>query len=368
VAIERVDVGVVRYEMPQGLYNPMHAWDTRLELPIVMVADSSGPVGVAQCRGPVGVVRDLIESLFAPILRGQDPLPVRALWDAMYRTSLSYEGRGLPLRVIGALDVALWDLRGQLMGQPIHRLLGGCRPRAFAYASAGLYGGGKSIADLADEMRGYVARGFRAVKMKVGAAPLETDIARVRAVREAVGPHVGVSVDAAYALTAREAVRLARAIEPYDILFFEAPVRLDHPVELDEVRRQISIPIAGNELLGTRYAFRDLVVSRRVDIVQPSVTTVGGITEASGLAELAASFGLESSYQCSGELEVLAGLQLAIVHPSVTSVEYHMLHVYMPVPLRDAALVLKDGCLEAPTAPGLGVPDRAALMALVGAP
>jgi hypothetical protein len=118
VAIERIDVGVITYEMPRGLYNPMQAWGTRLELPIVMIADDGGSVVVAQCRGPVGAVRDLIESMFTPILRGRDPLPVRGLWDAMYRAALLYEGRGLPLRVIGALDVALWDLRGQLMGQP----------------------------------------------------------------------------------------------------------------------------------------------------------------------------------------------------------------------------------------------------------
>jgi len=365
VAIARVDVRVIPYEMPPGLYNPMQRWDTRLSIPIVAVHDESGAVGLGQCRGPFDVVRGLVESLFAPVLRGQDPLLVRGLWEAMYAAALHHEGRGLPLKALGALDVALWDLRGQLLGRPVHQLLGGCRTRVPAYASAGLYGEGKTIDDLAAEMQGYVAAGFRAVKMKVGGAPLAVDVDRVRAVRAAVGPAVQLSVDAAYALTARNAIRLARAIEPCDILFFEAPVRVDHPAELNDVRRGTRIPLAGNELLTTRFGFRDLVAGRLVDIVQPSVTTVGGITEASRVTDLASAFGLACSYQCSGEIELLAALHLAVVHPEVVSVEYHMLHRFLPAPLRDGALVLREGYLEAPEAAGLGLPDRRAVMGLL---
>jgi L-alanine-DL-glutamate epimerase-like enolase superfamily enzyme len=320
------------------------------------------PMQVIASHGADAMRLFLVDSA---VLRGEDPQLVGRLWEAMYAAALPYGGRGLPLTVLGALDVALWDLRAQLLGQPVHRLLGGCRTRVLAYASAGLYGVGKTVDDLADEMRGYAAAGFRAVKMKVGGAPLSVDVDRVRAVRAAVGPAVQLSVDAAYALSAREAIRLARAIEPYDILFFEAPVRLDHPGELRDVRRGTRIPLAGNELLSTRFGFRGLVAARLVDIVQPSVTAVGGITEASRVTDTASAFGLACSYQCSGELELLAGLHLALVHPAAVSVEYHMLHRFLPARLRDGALVLRDGYLEAPTAPGLGLPDRHAVAALL---
>ncbi len=365
MAITRVQVGVIPYALPEGLYNPMQSWETAQRIPVVAVHDDSGCVGVGQCRGPVGAIKGLAEEMFAPLLLGEDPLCVRRLWERMYKISVFYEGRGLPTRVLGALDVAHWDLMGQLLGKPIHLLLGRCCDRVFAYASAGLYGAGKTTDDLAAEMSQYVARGFRAVKMKVGGAPLEEDVRRVRAVREAIGPEARLIVDAAYALTAHEAVMLARAIEQYDILFLEAPVAVEHPEALSAIKRFTTIPIAGNELVSTRFGFRELIADRRVDIVQPNLTTVGGITEAFRVVDTASTFGLTCSLQSSGELELLGSLHLAAAHPSVTSVEYHMLHRYLPPAMRDTVLRLADGHLQLPTGPGLGFPARDELMGMI---
>ena len=153
-----------------------------------------------------------------------------------------------------ALDIALWDLIGKAAG----RRSTGCSaaPRSVCpYASAGLYGEGKTPDDLAAELKGYVDQGFTAVKMKVGGAPLAEDVARVAAAREAIGPNVQLMVDALYNLSPPEAIRFARAIERYDIHFFEAPVSAYDVAGQARVHAHSPIPVCGNETLPGRGAF-----------------------------------------------------------------------------------------------------------------
>ncbi|MBI4279835.1 MAG: mandelate racemase/muconate lactonizing enzyme family protein [Armatimonadetes bacterium] len=368
MAIRRVQVDTIPYTLPPGLYNPMQRWDTRLRMPVVLVHDDAGRAGVSQCMGPAGAVKSLAEEFLGSLLIGQDPLRGPALWEAMYRASLAHGGRGLTVKVMGAIDVALWDLRGQILGLPVHRLLGGSGSCVFAYGSGGLYGTHKSLDDLAAEMRGYVDMGFRAVKMKVGGVPLAEDVERVRAVRQAIGPKVQLMVDAAYALTAPRAIALAAAIERFDITFFETPVALESPEEMARVRQATRIRVAGSELLSTRFAFRDLIERGCVDFVQPNLTTAGGITETSRIIAMAGAHGFPCSMQCSGELELLGSVHVAAAHAGVISVEYHMVHRYLPAAAREATLILDSGHLRVPETPGLGIDPatRAAIAERLG--
>jgi L-alanine-DL-glutamate epimerase-like enolase superfamily enzyme len=165
-----------------------------------------------------------IEDDLAPLLVGEDPFFVERVWQRGYRPTELSSRTGIVAAALSAVDIALWDLMGQAVGLPFYRLLGAHADEVYCYASAGLYGEGKMEDGLARETAGYVAQGFTGVKMKVGGAPLAEDVRRVAAAREAVGPDIRLMVDAVYNLTVPEALRLARALAPYDIHWLEAPV------------------------------------------------------------------------------------------------------------------------------------------------
>src|SRR5690606_35985738 len=132
--------------------------------------------------------------------------------------------RGLSTRAISSIDIALWDLRGKIMGQPIYKMLGGYRDRVPTYIAGGYYEEGKGLKELAAEMEKNLDRGAKAIKMKIGGESIATDVERVRVVRETVGPDVKVMVDANCAYRIHEAIRSARLMEPFDLFWFEEPL------------------------------------------------------------------------------------------------------------------------------------------------
>jgi len=228
--------------------------------------------------------------------------------------------------------------------------------RVFAYASGGLYRDGMALAELANEMAGYVAQGFRAVKMKVAGVSLAEDVTRVRMVREAIGPDVRLMVDAVYMLDEPAAMRMARAFEPFDITFLEAPLA---PGNLPGLRRLTSrspVPIAGNEVAFGLDAFRDLIVEGGVDVVHLDVNQCGGIAESRRIAALAAAFHRSVSYHCATSAVCFAAnLHAAASVPNVDSIEWHMVHrmLFDRVP-RDH-FRLHEGYVLLPEKPGLGI-------------
>jgi L-alanine-DL-glutamate epimerase-like enolase superfamily enzyme len=255
-----------------------------------------------------------------------------------------------------AVDIALWDALGRSLGQPVCTLLGAHRRSVFAYASAGLYGRDKTTDDLAAEMHGYVALGFRGVKLKIGGASLAEDLARVAAVREAIGNEVRLMVDALYAYSVADALRMARGLERYDVHFLEAPV---HPDDIDGLARLAvasPVPLAGNEFAYGLAGFRRIVEKDAVAYVHLDAILCGGISEGQRIAALAASRHLPVSFHAaSSAVCFAANLQLAASSPNVDSVEFHMLHRMLFDRLAPGAFPLKDGCVEVPAAPGLGL-------------
>ena len=161
--------------------------------------------------------------------------------------------------MISAIDNALWDVKGKAANMPVYKLLGGYSDSVPVYIAGGYYEEGKGLEDLAQEMEESVSMGAKAVKMKIGGAPINEDVERVRVVREAIGPDIDLMVDANAAYRYYEAIKIAKKMEPYDIFWFEEPVNPDDYKGHKLVSQATSIPISTGENEYTRYGFRDLI-------------------------------------------------------------------------------------------------------------
>jgi D-galactarolactone cycloisomerase len=196
----------------------------------------------------------------------------------------------MPIQALSALDIALWDIAGKVHGQPLYQLLGGAfRERIPVYGYGMML---ERVPDLAarfrDESAGLVERGFQAVKMKVGLGWRE-DIKLVEAVRQGIGPETRLMVDANHAYTLAEAMPFGRALEDYDVHWFEEPVAPEDRAGYLELRQALDVNIAGGEAEFTRWGFRDLIEGRCVDILQPETCALGGVSEYQKVLALAHS-------------------------------------------------------------------------------
>jgi D-galactarolactone cycloisomerase len=264
----------------------------RTAMLVELVADD-GRSGWGEAYGPPAPSRTIIEELYAPRLIGRDPMDSTVIWEELYAATRDYGRTGFPVAAISAIDIALWDLKGKILAQPVAKLLGGVfRTQLTAYAT-GLYRHdvANQAQTLADEARGYVAEGFHAMKLKVGFG-VEEDARNARAVREAIGPACRLAVDANHAYDAMTAIRLGRLIEPLDIAWFEEPVVPEDLEGYLQVKQALGMPISGGEAEYARFGFRALVSRRCVDILQPDICGCGGFTEALRIGALASTWGV----------------------------------------------------------------------------
>ncbi|HVE18311.1 MAG TPA: mandelate racemase/muconate lactonizing enzyme family protein, partial [Ilumatobacteraceae bacterium] len=303
-------------------------------------------------------------------LVGQDARRVTRLWEEMYngtrahyalsrgRTFPTLGRRGLNVAAMSGVDMALWDLLGKSLGAPVVDLLGGaCRADMPLYAS----GGWADTAGIGAELNGYAARGFSAVKMRVGVmdGDVETSIARVGAARSALGPAVGLMVDAHGTFSPSEAKRFAAGVEPFGVRWFEEPVSADDRRGAAAVRSSTTIAIAAGESEFTRFDFRDLIEIDAVDVLQPDLAICGGLTEGRRIAALAEAYQLELAPHCWGSaLSFTAGMTLAFASPAATVIEYSLGANPFLHELPEETIDVSDGRVVAPTRPGLGVTPR----------
>lgn len=360
IARIRTEVASRRSERPQR--NPRMAWTQKnILLVIVETDDGITGIGEAWCDGGTpSVTEQFIAADLAPLLLGEDPRRYRAIWQRMADATTYSIRDGLAYAALSGIDIAIWDLLGKHYTVPVATLLGGHRDRVFAYASGGLYAQDKTPADVGREMHGYVQRGFRGVKLKVGGAQFREDVSRVAAAREAIGPDVRLMVDAVYALGVPEAIRMARALERYDVYFFEAPV---HPADVSgmaRVARNSPIPLAGNEFAYGQAQFRQLFEAEAVEYAHMDAIVCGGISEAIRISGLAAAHGIACSYHAaSSAVCFAANLHVAAAVSNCDSIEFHMIHdlLWDRLPERTFALD-STGCIAVPATPGLGLGEK----------
>ena len=235
----------------------------------------------------------LIDESLKPILIGQDPLTIEKLWDDMFWRVRGEGRKGLAFGAISGVDTALWDLKAKYFNVPLYKLLGAYTDTVPIYGSGGWTH--FSVDELVAEQTGYVERGMKSVKMKVGkdfGKSEKEDIERLAAVREAVGDNVEILIDANNGYYAKQAIRMAREFEPYNVGWFEEPVLADDIEGLAAVAAAIDIPVATGEHEYTKFGFRELIARGGADIVQPDIGRVGGVTEWIKVANLAHAFNL----------------------------------------------------------------------------
>ena len=324
---------------------------------LARVRSDSGGEGIGFCYGGHrggAVVTLAVRELLADVVAGEDPYRVEGIWDAMYRETLLHGRRGSVVRAISAVDMALWDLVSREAGLPLHDYLGGFRAGTVpAYASGGYYAEGKTLDDLAEEMRRYVEMGFGAVKMKVGRLTPREDAERVRAARDAVGPDAPLFLDANNAWPdAATAIRAVRMFEEYEPGWIEEPLMPDDVQGHAEVAAAVETPVATGEIHATRWEFQQLVEAGAAAIIQADAGVCGGVTEWRKVAALAAAHNLAVAPHWLADLHV----HLVAATPNATWVEYFPDFKVLNIGrLFRTRLEVRPGGLALPTAPGLGV-------------
>lgn len=263
---------------------------------LVSVETDEGLTGCASVGVGSGSAAYILEHNLKPIVLGANPFDVEILWEKMYRGTLNFGRRGVVIEAISAVDIALWDLMGKAAGQPVYNLLGGqTRDRIRVYASR-LYAQ-HDLEKLAAEAVDFQKRGFTAMKQRFGWGPadgprgMRKNLELVRAVRDAVGPEIELAADAYMGWTVSYAIRMIRMLEDagLDLAWVEEPVIPDDIDGYARIRRSVQTPISGGEHEFTRYGFRELIRREAVDILQPDVNRVGGITEARKIWAMAAA-------------------------------------------------------------------------------
>jgi D-galactarolactone cycloisomerase len=347
------------------------AWYRRRGAMLVEITTEDGITGWGEAFGPPELTAPVVAWL-APLVVGGDAMAREAIWQALYNRLRDHGQRGLVVEAISAIDIALWDIAGQALGLPVHRLLGGpLRMEVEAYAT-GFYRRERDdhLAYLVEEAETRRSEGFRWLKLKTGWG-LEEDIRLTRDFRAAVGGDVGLMVDCNHAYDAPAAIRYGRAVEDLGIAWFEEPVP---PEDIDgylEVKARQRVPVAGGEAVFTRWGFRDLVARRAVDVLQPDVAACGGISELKKIADMASAFGMRVNPHVWGTgVTLAASLHLLAVLPDNPPGLFPRPPLLeldrSPHPVRDEVTSLPavsaDGRVRVPEGPGLGVSvDRAAL-------
>lgn len=333
---------------------------------LVRVTTSDGIEGWGDAYGPADVNRTVVETLLAPLVTGREETEIDVLWHEMYQRIEDYDPQGFGVAAISAVDTALWDAFGKLVGQPIHRLLGGAHRTTFEPYATGLYftsETGDHIGPAVEEAISYREDGFRGVKMKI-ALPVREELRRVQAVREAVGEGVALMVDANHGYGRVDARRLADAFDEMGIEWFEEPLS-PHDLEgYRELRAAVRTPLAGGENGFTRHAFTPIFERGAMDIVQPDVCCVGGITEFQRVATLAGAAGVETVPHVWGSaVGMHAALQVMAALPPVTQtwiapplwLEYERTENPFRDQLATTPVSVVDGVVGIPEGPGLGL-------------
>lgn len=345
--ITAVRTAIVSLPMAKPVITPIHDITTADNV-LVTVDTDDGIEGIAYlwCFGEkrARVLAAMVDELASHVI-GSDALETVALWERLWRENNFFGRSGVAMLAHSALDIACWDIRGKACGQALWQLLGG------SLRATPVYAGGLFLNDpvdaIVEEARGYVRQGFRAMKMRAGAARLSDDIERFEAVRAAIGPDVTLMVDAVQAWTADQAIRACRALERFDLGWIEDPVSFDDHEGLARVAAAIDTPLCAGENDYSRVGFERLIRGRCIRIAMPDLQRVGGVTEWMRVAALADAHRLKVTPHVFHEISV----HLLAAVPNGMWLEY----VPWWEPLFREKLVLSDGCMTPPDSPGLGL-------------
>ncbi|MDR7382482.1 galactonate dehydratase [Promicromonospora iranensis] len=316
-------------------------------------------------EGRAASVAAAVEEL-SDYLIGKDPRRIEEHWTVLYRAGF-YRGGGIHMSALAGIDQALWDITGKALGVPVHELLGGrVRDRIKVYS----WIGGDRPAETAAQAKDAVERGFSAVKMN-GPEELqyldsrdkvEKVVANVAAVREAVGPDIGIGVDFHGRVHRPMARVLLDALQPFHLMFVEEPVLSEHVDGIADVLRNSATPIALGERLYSRWDFKDVITSGVVDIIQPDLSHAGGITEVRKIAAMAEAYDIAVAPHCPlGPVALAACLQLdavaynAVIQEQSLGIHYNTSNDLLDYIADPTVFAYDAGSVAIPQGPGLGI-------------
>lgn len=345
-------------------------WVKQRSATLVRITSEEGHVGwgeaFAQGLEPPEIAAAAIEHALKPMLIGADALSPAVLWQLMYVKTRDFGRKGSVVAAISAVDIALWDLAGQIYRQPVFKLLGGAHRTSVQPYATGFYRleGQGEVDRLAEEARQHKAAGFKAMKIKLGFG-LDDDITVMAAIVEALSdPSIELMVDTNHAYGRSEALILGKALEPYNMRWYEEPVVPEDVEGYAELRQKLTVPIAGGENEHTPFGFHAYFKAGAVDVAQPDIASCGGITAARDIAALAHAAGVAVNPHVWGSaVAQAASLQyiatLPTPHASLFAKQPLLEYDRSDHPFRQKLItnpwVLEEGMIAIPDGPGLGI-------------
>ena len=361
--IEKIETFVLKDKLSKSFFFSQWEYSERC-ICVVRITASNGEFGWGEGYGPAHILNEGIKFL-EPHIIGKNPLENEVIWSTMYRKTLDYARRGILVASMSAIDIALWDLKGKILGLPISTLLGGAHRSEIKPYATGLYftDHNNPSKDFEEEVALYKSQGFKAIKMKVGLG-INEDFKNIKRMREIMGDDIELMIDSNHAYTLREAVSLCKKIEPYNISWFEEPISPEYYQQYNELRSKTSIPISGGECEYLRFGFHQLLRSKSVDIIQPDICACGGLTEAKRIAALASTYGVDviphtwgTSIGIHVALHFIANLESMpgrMKSPDFL-IEYDQTENGLRERLTYPKIKMTKGMLKVPTEPGLGL-------------
>ncbi len=353
---------------------------TRRSAHLVEVKTDEGITGWGECFGPGNVAlanKAIVERVIAPLVLGMDPMDRDVIWHKVYNLLRDHGQKGMPLQALSGVDIALWDIAGKVAGLPIHKLIGGQHRADVPCYGYGMMLRREDPASLAarftDEAAAIRDAGFAATKMKIGLGPRE-DVKLAEAVRRGVGDDFRFMADANHAYTTADAFYVGRALGELDAYWFEEPIAPEDHDGYRELRASLTVNISGGEAEFNRWGWRAILENRGLDIAQPEVCALGGISEYLRVLALChAHFTPVINHVWGSAIAVAANLQLLAampplpggLHPWEPMLEFDTTENRFRDELLEEPLDIQGqvkrsgGRVAVPTGPGLGVtPNR----------
>ncbi|MDR1418816.1 MAG: mandelate racemase/muconate lactonizing enzyme family protein [Treponema sp.] len=351
--IAKVDVHLVSYPIIKNFQDATRKVET-IGYTIVRLTTDDGIEGFGVTYHEVGgeATKELILKNMNPRLIGRDPFETEVIWQDFFCYLRGIGRKGLMFCALSAVDIALWDLKGKILNQPLYKILGGSNNKIPVYAS----GGWTSYSDeeLVVEVKEMVDSGYNLVKFKVGVdcgRNINRDVLRVEKVRDAVGPDIGIMLDANNCWDAATGIQFANKVKHCNIIFLEEPVFADDIPGLSRFKKGTDMPLATGEHEYTKYGVRDLVLSEAADVVQTDCTRTGGITESLKIAAITQAWNLK-----------FAPHAMENIHIHLVSACYNALFLERLLMFEEiTALIYRDcpvpdkGYMYIPDKPGLGL-------------
>ncbi|RUM20475.1 mandelate racemase/muconate lactonizing enzyme family protein [Rhizobium vallis] len=359
-SIERIDCFQVRWPMPEPLANSISVFRERAALIVSVTA--GGKTGWGETWAQPLAAETIITGSIGPAILGADASAPRAIWDSMIRL-LGRDRSGITHMAISALDMAIWDVAARIEDMSLARRLGGAVQSSLPTYASGpfLKTGSDPYADMVPEIEGYLARGFNAVKLRLG-ADFRSDLKVLEQIRMRFGDDLPVMVDFNQGLTRLDAGRILGELPAFGILFAEEPLQPDDTEGYAELGTRSATPIAAGESLAGVRRFKDLIAANALAVVQPDVALCGGVTEYMRIAALGEAHGLPVvPHVWSTSVIHATSLQLAALAPKGRGYGFPMPTFEIdPTPnalmeLGGKVAVNSDGTIDVPDKPGTGL-------------